>query len=192
MEVKSSRLFYRKTNSTASVVLRVVAVAGLLSLAMVAPNAVQLLKILDSKKRSDASYRVKKVISKLQKQGLVEVKNEIGEKFLALTPSGERWLERERIKQELTSVKKRRWDGCWHVVMFDIKEWSRRKRDLLRLELQDFGFIKLQNSVWVTPYDCEKIVELLKVDLELGRDVLYLRVKEISEDKQLRIKFGLS
>jgi len=46
---------------------------------------------------------------------------------------------------------KRRWDGCWRMVLFDVPETRRTARTKLRHYLQSRGFGYLQNSVWITP-----------------------------------------
>ena len=75
--------------------------------------------------------------------------------------------------------------------MFDIKEFRRRDRDLLRDELRNFGFQKLQASVWVSPRDATDIIPLLKADLGIGKDILYMTVESIENDPALRKQFGL-
>ena len=39
------------------------------------------------------------------------------------------------------------------MIIFDIPEKRRQDRDLLRDALVDMGYQKLQQSVWVCPYD---------------------------------------
>jgi DNA-binding transcriptional regulator PaaX len=46
---------------------------------------------------------------------------------------------------------KRRWDGHWRLVVFDVPESRRAMRDKLRSYLHLRGFGYLQNSVWITP-----------------------------------------
>jgi len=46
---------------------------------------------------------------------------------------------------------KRKWDGRWRLVLFDVPESRRAVRDKLRRYLHMRGFGYLQNSVWVTP-----------------------------------------
>ncbi len=46
---------------------------------------------------------------------------------------------------------RRRWDGRWRLVLFDVPEARRGTRNKLRLYLQDRGFGYLQKSVWITP-----------------------------------------
>ena len=50
----------------------------------------------------------------------------------------------------------------YRVIIFDISEMRRKDRDKLRRIIRGFGFICLQNSVWVYPYHCQEIIELLK------------------------------
>jgi len=51
--------------------------------------------------------------------------------------------------------------------------------------------VRLQDSVWIYPYNCEEFVVLLKAELGLGRDVLYLIVDRVEDDLALRIHFKL-
>jgi len=57
--------------------------------------------------------------------------------------------------------------------------------------MSGLGFVRLQDSVWVFPYDCEDFVALLKADLKIGVAVLYLIVEQIENDKHLRAHFDL-
>jgi hypothetical protein len=57
--------------------------------------------------------------------------------------------------------------------------------------LQKIGFIKIQDSVWAYPYDCEEVLALIRADLRLGGGVIYLIAEGIENDKSLRMKFGL-
>ena len=57
--------------------------------------------------------------------------------------------------------------------------------------MREIGFVRLQDSVWVYPYDCEDFIALLKAELKIGRDVLYAIVDTIEHDKNLRQHFNL-
>jgi phenylacetic acid degradation operon negative regulatory protein len=45
----------------------------------------------------------------------------------------------------------RRWDGQWRMVVFDVPERQKGRREKLRTYLRARGFGYLQNSVWITP-----------------------------------------
>src|SRR3989344_5740250 len=70
---------------------------------------------------------------------------------------------------------------------------GRRKglRDKIRNTLLSMGFLKLQNSAWIYPYDCEDLINLLKADFKVGKDLLYLIVDSIENDKSFRKSFAL-
>jgi len=46
---------------------------------------------------------------------------------------------------------KRRWDGKWRMVLFDVPQSRASDRVRLRRSLADRGFGYLQDSVWITP-----------------------------------------
>lgn len=48
------------------------------------------------------------------------------------------------------------WDGKWRLVIFDIPEKRRPARDLLRQKLKEWGFVRLQKSVWGSKKNCLK------------------------------------
>ena len=74
---------------------------------------------------------------------------------------------------------------------FDIKESRKKTREQVRHTLTQIGFIKLQNSVWIYPYDCEDLISLLKDDFMLGKDLLYVIVEKLENDYSLRKFFKL-
>ena len=57
--------------------------------------------------------------------------------------------------------------------------------------IRSFGFICLQQSVWIYPYPCENIINLLKQYLDLKGEVLYMTIESIENDNWLREDFRL-
>lgn len=110
--------------------------------------------------------------------------------LLRLTPKGIAALSRLRLEEYGVRVK-RRWDGRWRVLIFDVPEYRKTTRDKIRRFLVSMGFKQLQRSVWIYPYDCEDVVVLMKADLKIGRNVLYLIVDELENDRWLKKEFGL-
>src|SRR3989344_1823895 len=145
-------------------ILTTIAVAGVLAVAMAAPNTLQLLKYT-SLGRKKGKYRVDDGIQRLVDRGDIEISHERGMRGYALTHKGQ--VRLARLSLEESSTSKRRWDGRWRIVIFDIPESYRRGRDLLRETLIGIGFFKLQDSVWIFTYDCEDLVTLLKTSFSL-------------------------
>lgn len=61
---------------------------------------------------------------------------------------------RNKLLQQfpLLQWRKQKWDKRWRVVIYDIPESDRLKRDLLRRWLKRLGFGQWQISVWVSPH----------------------------------------
>jgi|SRR3989338_3611736 len=95
------------------------------------------------------------------------------------------------LNYSVNQHRKQKWDGKWRVVIFDVWEKARSKRDSLRYEIKDFGFIQLQRSVWIYPYECADFIYLLKADFSFGKNIRYMIVDKLDHDKSLRKHFKL-
>jgi hypothetical protein len=167
------------------------ALTGVVLVATIAPNALAHLRYLPAMKRAQLRYQAKTTLWRLAAQGLIKFEKKDGESYARITPEGQKVLLLEQHKAFLRNVKKRRWDKRWRVIIFDIPERRRRTRDRLRITMSELGFVRLQDSVWVYPYDCEDLMALLKADLKIGVAVLYMIVENIENDKHLRAQFAL-
>jgi DNA-binding transcriptional regulator PaaX len=175
-----------------SLILGSLAIAGGVALAAFAPNALKLLKHADPAwlLKRDPARRIRESVSRLKRKGLVEFRIEQGTKRLRLTSRGQKRVDSIWDGTYTITVPKR-WDKKWRMVIFDIPERRRESRDKIRSLVSRLGFLRLQNSVWVHPYDCEELVTLLKTDLKIGRAVLYIIADAIEFDAPIRRHFRL-
>ena len=95
----------------------------------------------------DSNYQFKRqtfsvILTRLQKQGLVERKNN----KWGITNLGKKFIKNIKTADMFDLPKK---DGILRLVIFDVPERERRKRDWLRLELIACDFKLLQKSVWM-------------------------------------------
>ena len=171
--------------------LTTVALTGVVLVATIAPNAPAALMKLPSFKRAQLRYQYRTALGRLAAQGNIVFEKRDGKQYVRITETGRKVLEFEQEKAKLANTKKRRWNGRWRVIIFDIPERRRQTRDRLRITMQEVGFVRLQDSVWVFPYDCEDFVTLLKAELKIGAAILYMVVEQIENDKHLRTHFGL-
>ena len=173
-----------------SIVLRTVAAAGLISVALILPNALQMLKVfnLDKKLRDTNRRSINNSRKRLVERGLLEYSKD---GFLGLTGLGRKTLRQIQLA-DYNLKKPKKWDKKWRILIFDIKESQKVLRDKVRSTLVSIGFIRLQNSVWVYPYDCEDLITLLKADFEIGKDLLYVIADKIENEKVLLNDFGLN
>ena len=188
-KVEAGAKIKRKKRDLRNAALAVIGLAGTLAIAAVAPNMFQLLGKTGVLTR--LKYRSKGVLARLKYRGEIEFVERDGKKYVQLTDKGEKILDLQRQKLNLTNKKPKKWDRRYRLVMFDIPEKRRRIRKLLRLEMQEIGFLRVQDSVWIYPFDCEEFVALLKADMRIGKDILYAVVEEIENDKWIRKHFNL-
>src|SRR3990167_3379651 len=167
-------------------ILGTVADVGMLSIALLAPNVAKAMHKLGLVPKRRQNEYVGSSASKLVKRGLLFYDG----KRYCLTPKGEDISRRWQFA-DFKLEKPKRWNRKWRVIVFDIPEKKRKIRDQIRTLFKTAGFYLLQDSVWVYPYDCEDVLTLLKSDLGVGRNVLYLIVDELENDKHLRKFFDL-
>ena len=171
-------------------ILQIVAIGGIITLAVAAPNVTKLISRRALKRLFERPPSTRAVaVSKLISQGCLVREDVHGKNVLRITDKGRSYLAREERKYMLGTPP--RWDHKWRVIIFDIKEKYRATRTRIRQELRAVGFVMLQGSVWVYPYPCEDFVALLKADARVGKAVLYMVVEEIENDKWLREHFGI-
>lgn len=154
------------------------------------PDFSKILKYyVGAKKGARFNYQTKTVLGRLAARGFITFEERGGRRYARITERGRRILDLET--QKVVSTKKRKWDRRWRVVTFDIPERRRRVRVNLRRFMEEYGFVHLQDSVWIYPYDCEDLIALVKADLRIGADVLYMIVEHLEHDKHLREHFRL-
>lgn len=193
--VQKLRDILNERSRVSEVVLGVIGTAGIISIAVLAPNALQLLKFIKPRqknKKQDAQFvhYVSAAITRLKKEGCLTYESGEDGVFVRLTSKGRQRLRRYEWRHIRHPIREK-WDNKWRVVIFDVQENRRSARGRLRRALQIFGFIHLQHSVWIFPYECEDIITLLKTDQKLWGNIVYMVVERVENDKRLRKIFNL-
>ena len=180
-----------KRENIQKAILSGIAAVGLLSMAVLAPNALQALKFFGIEPKTKwQKYNVNHSFKRLKDHGLIYFETTSKGTFVRLTQKGENRLRKFKLLgYKLKKPKK--WDGKWRMLIFDIREERKGSRDKIRFTLKRIGFLRLQDSVWVYPYDCEDFVTLMKADFKIGRDLLYLIVDTIEGDTKIKNYFKL-
>lgn len=170
-----------------NIILQTIISSGVISLAFIAPKVIKAMQ----KAGISLHIRQKEIIGlsrkRLVKRGLIQFDS--GK--LQITEKGKLHLITNMYQQGLKE-KKQKWDGKWRVLVFDIPEKRRFVRNQIRKTLISIGFMRLQDSVWIYPYDCEDLITLLKADMKISKDVLYMIVNVLEYDKPIKDYFGLS
>jgi CRISPR-associated endonuclease Cas2 len=176
------------------VILYIVGAAAIVSTAIIAPGVIVAFRKLglDKKLINRRKYYVDESLKRLTKKGLITEVKKQGKNYFKLTREGKRALFRLETKS-LAVKKPFRWDCKYRAIIFDIKETDRFIRNDVRYFLLQFGFVRLQDSVWVYPYPCEGAVNLMRanLDIEEGDEIVYMTVDSIENDGWLRKHFKL-
>src|SRR3989344_3069344 len=160
---KLEKEFLVKNRSTKlqKAILQSVAVAGLLSVALLAPNALKILDLFENKDKKflrNKKNSINQSRDRLVRAGLIAYNSE---GYLRLTTKGEKMMR--RIEASNFNLRKpKKWDKKWRILIFDISEKKKYLREKVRNTLVAVGLVRLQDSVCVYPYDCEDFITLLK------------------------------
>lgn len=196
---KASLLFQRATKTQKSnskypqvkEVLRILAAVGGIGLVFVFPGAAAGISSLILGEDSYSSWRTRKIFNQLRYQKYISIKyGKDGQVTVKITQKG--MVKALSYQLDTMKVDKpRRWDNKWRVVIFDIPDKHKRVRDIFRARLVQIGLHRLQESVYVSPYDCFREVEFLRQLYGVAFTVRYLLVEKIEDDRLLKQNFDL-
>jgi hypothetical protein len=190
-----------KSKEAAKIILKSLLVAGGISLLVVSqPSPYFVTKVLPKiikygvykirnkkkdKKRFYDSFRY------LRNKGLLKMEYRGKQLYIRLSEEGKQLAKKYQI-DDLEIKKPRKWDKKWRILIFDIKEKSKLKREALRGKIKELGLFQLQKSVWICPYDFFKEINILRnfFGLSVG-EMQIITASEIEHDTQAKIFFGL-
>jgi DNA-binding PadR family transcriptional regulator len=131
--------------------------------------------------------RVYNLLYRLRKDGLVEENVRNGSRLIKVSPKGLEWLKKLRIRKShaLPSAVAYRpeKDQIIKIILFDIPERERARRNWLREVLKRLGFRMLQESVWIGKAKVPK--ELLN-DLFRLKLLPYIEIIGVTKQGSLR------
>lgn len=85
----------------------------------------------------------------------------------------------------------RKWDGKWRIIIFDIPEKFKSAREAFRNKLIQIGFYKIQDSVFITPYPCEKEVIFISEIFNISPFIYFIESGYFIDDKFIKQHFNL-
>lgn len=140
--------------------------------------------------QKEQEERIRKGLYRLRHRKLITYQRKKNKTIeLHLTAKGMRYYKKLKLRTLRIPVPVR-WDGKWHMILFDIPEKNRLLRDVFRNRLRQLGFFRIQKSVWVHPFECEAEVRFLAQEYNLQRHILLYTIT-IENDEGLRKHFRL-
>lgn len=167
-------------------VLKVIAIGGIVAASLAAPNLPLALGYVYKKWKNFNRRDLGRIIKRLEKQEMISFK-EVGNQIrIEITEKGKsRLLEYDF---ENIQLKSKKIDGKWRLIIFDIPEDKKISRDAFRRKLLQLGFIRLQDSVFVSAYPCKREIDFLCHYLGISDFVTLASVNEIERGEKLIFK----
>jgi len=133
-------------------------------------------------------WRLRQVIKRMQNSKLVEVKEEKGVPIIKITHKGKQKLLRYKVDEMVLDESS--WDGKWRLIIYDVASTKRANSEMFRTILNKLRFLKLQRSVYLTPFKCEDEIEYLRLLFDIGNEVQILKVGSLENEAAYRRYFG--
>lgn len=165
--------------------------------ALISPNFPiligSLLKLIEEVKGVKLSkVKIKRTLKILEKKQIIDLEIKGNEIYVKVRDNWNIDIVKYSIKELLELKRKKDWPGKWFLVIFDVPEEQRNKREYLRKLLKEIGFYQYQQSVYVFPYECEKEINLIKKIIEGGRYLSYIIAEKIEYEDKLKTYFNIS
>ncbi len=168
-------------------ILRGLATGALLYVAASSPRGARQINKLIAKRVTMQLYRMRKRLKALEKEGYIILQ---GEKVV-LTPKGELLLTQIQ-GEDVTLTIPHRWDGIWRLVAYDIPNKKKTQRDSFRAQLKEWGFVQVQESIWVFPYESKEEVAIVAKYLGINPFVLYMTAAHLPGEQDVQTHFNIT
>lgn len=126
------------------------------------------------------------VIKRLKEKQLID----LGGEKIELTEKGQKW-QKSFESSEMILQTPLIWDGIWHLVSYDIPNLQKIERDFLRQSLERWNFKKVQESLWVSPYDYKEEVAILSLNLGIASSVITMNTDRLPNQEKFERFFGV-
>ncbi len=140
------------------------------------------------KSRAKDKDKFRSEIYRLSRAGFIKKYFDGKEFQIELLEKGKKKLK-NYLTQDLILPIPKKWDKKWRLVIYDIANDKKVRRDILRAKLGNLGFLELQESVYVYPFECLREINLIKNMYFLGPYVQYVVAERIETEIDLIKKF---
>lgn len=176
-----------KKNELARDILKIAAGIALVGTVLVLPGTAALHRFYKAKEYREKK-RVYQALEQLRSKKYISIFGTDNDKIFKITSLGLKKLI-EFDYDNISIPKPRKWDKKWRIVIFDIPEKKQKVRKEVSFKLKDIGFLPLQKSTFLYPYDCEKEIAMIKKHWGLGKEVSFIVADYIDEQKKFAREF---
>lgn len=134
--------------------------------------------------------RLKQLLKRLYDQKVIEITEDGENSCLKLTDKGKTKFLKFKL-EEIMINHPPKWDGKWRIIIYDIPKEKKTWGEIFRKYLQKLEFLKLQKSVYLTPYRCEDQIEFLRQYYGLGKEIIYIVAQKVENESVYKEYFGI-
>lgn len=134
--------------------------------------------------READKIRFQQEMARLERAGFIKKYFDGKKHWVELRPKGKNQLKRF-VTQDIEIAVPSKWDRKWRLVIYDIANDKKDIRQIIKNKLDNIGFVKLQESVYVFPFDCNKEIELIKTMYFVQEYVQYITADQIETEINL-------
>ncbi len=150
-------------------------------------NAVGCAVVEELLARHDRKKYLRQSLRRLEARGILQRKKDA----YRLTPKGVLFFARYRKRETKLKDVKKKWDGKWRLITFDVPVKENPKRFVLLRALRESNFYQLQKSVWIAPYEMSEEFWKFVVMNNLHKYCKVMLIEVLDGDKELREHFRL-
>ena len=168
-----------------------------LAASLIMPGLPIVLKsFMDEKRKKEANewkkfntWRLRQILKRMRDQKLIEIAEASQGHIIRISDHGKRRILKFNIDN--MELNQKNWDGKWRIIIYDIYTSKKQERELFRKTLKRLKFLKLQKSVYLTPFKCYDEIEYLRQVCNIGNEVLILTVSGIENESVYKEYFGV-
>jgi DNA-binding transcriptional regulator PaaX len=172
-------------------ILTAIEIAGVLTIAIVAPNLIGAFGSFYKPARRFKSQQIRRALKYARGSDLVMMGKEGDKTTIRLTKEGRQKLLKYKV-EDMKLSRSKHWDRKWRLVFSDIPEKYKTNRDTFSQKLKEIGFMPLQKSVWIWPYECSDEIDFLKELYEVRSFVRTATADKLDHDHGLIKLFNLA
>lgn len=129
-------------------------------------------------------------IDYLKRQHYIESVKAGEERLYRLTAKGKYEILRLQFALHMQAERRKKWDGNFYLIVWDIPEMMKKYRDFFRKLLKRNGFTMLQQSVWMTRVNPRPAIKPLLEYLSLEKyfEIIKISCKECSPRVRRKVR----
>lgn len=166
-------------------------VGGMVAVAATSPYFLYNVLRSFQKRKQYNKQSVANAFYRLRKEGAILFQKHNNQLYISLTREGKKKAGKFQV-DSLNIQRPKKWDGKWRIIIFDISERHKIKREVLRGFLRRLQFYMLQESVWIHAFSCKHEIGLLKDFFGFtSQEVQLIVAEEVENSDFLRTKFKI-